>query len=54
MKCANCKNEFDRGSYVVYAGLVYCDDECLAEFTVDNDLDVDNVESKRVEQKVIP
>ena len=43
--CANCRERFDlRERHIAFGGLLWCTDECLAEFVAASDgIDVDRV-----------
>lgn len=39
MTCVNCEDDTaDRGTYVTYGGVIFCDWDCLAEWYVEADL----------------
>lgn len=47
LKCAKCGEAILADEYTTYGGLVFHDDDCLAEFTVDRRLDVNTVAANK-------
>ena len=45
-KCANCKEIFDLDNrHISYEEILFCSEDCLAEYTIDNDLNPEFVEN---------
>jgi hypothetical protein len=45
--CGNCKERFDlRVPHVAYGGILWCTEDCLAEYVVGTDIPADAVAEK--------